>query len=84
MAHYIKILKDFKKRQTFSSKLRRCNQLNEYLCLRMKKKIKNNFKNYCQMTGSGRSNYIQFSLSRHSFRKLSSFGMVPGVLKSSW
>jgi small subunit ribosomal protein S14 len=41
-------------------------------------------KNRCILTGRSRSVFSLFKLSRLSFRKLASFGYIPGVSKASW
>ena len=41
-------------------------------------------RNRCQMTGRARGYMSKFKLSRIVFRELASFGMIPGVTKSSW
>jgi small subunit ribosomal protein S14 len=41
-------------------------------------------RNRCQMTGRARGNYRKFGLSRNAFRRMASFGALPGVTKSSW
>ncbi len=45
---------------------------------------KNRIRNRCELTGRPRGNYRKFGLCRIKFRELSSFGMIPGVIKSSW
>lgn len=84
MARYIKTYKDAKKRHEYNAKSRRKNKINEYLGKALNKLKGNNLKNYCQVTGSARSYYKQFAISRHCFRKNLSFGLLPGVMKSSW
>jgi len=41
-------------------------------------------RNRCQLTGRARGYMRKFGLSRISFRDLVSFGLIPGVKKSSW
>lgn len=41
-------------------------------------------RNRCSMTGRPRGILNKFKLSRHTFREMASFGLVPGVTKSSW
>ncbi|SCA63796.1 30S ribosomal protein S14 [Chlamydiales bacterium SCGC AG-110-P3] len=41
-------------------------------------------RNRCSMTGRPRGFLNKFKLSRHTFREMASFGLVPGVTKSSW
>lgn len=41
-------------------------------------------RNRCQLTGRPRAFLRKFKLSRLCFRELASFGMIPGVTKSSW
>lgn len=38
----------------------------------------------CSITGRPRGNYRKFKLSRNMFREMASFGLIPGVVKSSW
>lgn len=44
----------------------------------------NRLRNRCQLTGRARGYMNKFKLSRIAFRELASFGMIPGVTKSSW
>ena len=41
-------------------------------------------RNRCQMTGRARGFLRKFKLSRLTFRELASYGMIPGITKSSW
>jgi small subunit ribosomal protein S14 len=41
-------------------------------------------KNRCMITGRSRSTYRHFKLSRIMIRELASYGLLPGVTKSSW
>ena len=41
-------------------------------------------RNRCELTGRPRGYYRRFNLSRITLRELASFGMLPGVKKSSW
>jgi small subunit ribosomal protein S14 len=41
-------------------------------------------RNRCELTGRPRGFYRRFKLSRITLRELASFGMLPGVKKSSW
>jgi small subunit ribosomal protein S14 len=41
-------------------------------------------RNRCELTGRARGYLRKFKLSRLSFRELASYGMIPGVTKSSW
>jgi small subunit ribosomal protein S14 len=41
-------------------------------------------RNRCQVTGRPRGYHRKFKMSRVSLRQLASFGMLPGVTKSSW
>ncbi len=45
---------------------------------------KTRVRNRCNVTGRPRANYRKFGMSRISFRKLASEGLIPGVTKSSW
>lgn len=41
-------------------------------------------RNRCALTGRPRGYLGKFGLSRNEFRRLASFGQIPGVTKSSW
>lgn len=41
-------------------------------------------RNRCALTGRSRGFIGKFGLCRNEFRRLASFGMIPGVTKSSW
>ena len=41
-------------------------------------------RNRCALTGRARGYLRKFGLSRNEFRRLASFGHIPGVTKSSW
>ena len=41
-------------------------------------------RNRCSLTGRSRGYLRKFKLSRLTFRELASYGMIPGVTKSSW
>lgn len=41
-------------------------------------------RNRCQLTGRPRGYIGKFGLCRNEFRRLASFGQIPGVTKSSW
>lgn len=41
-------------------------------------------RNRCELTGRPRGYYRKFKMSRITFRKLASEGLVPGVTKASW
>ncbi len=41
-------------------------------------------RNRCTLTGRSRGYLRKFGLSRLCFREMASFGMIPGVTKSSW
>jgi small subunit ribosomal protein S14 len=41
-------------------------------------------RNRCKVTGRPRGYYRKFQLSRISLRELAAFGLIPGVVKSSW
>lgn len=41
-------------------------------------------RNRCQLTGRPRGYLGKFGLCRNEFRRLASFGQIPGVTKSSW
>ncbi len=46
--------------------------------------VKNRIRNRCSITGRGRGYYRKFNLSRNKLRELASYGLLPGVIKSSW
>ncbi|WGH25484.1 MAG: 30S ribosomal protein S14 [Candidatus Shikimatogenerans bostrichidophilus] len=41
-------------------------------------------KNLCKLTGRSRGYIRSFGISRIEFRRLSSFGFIPGIKKASW
>ncbi len=41
-------------------------------------------RNRCKLTGRSRGYLGKFGLCRNEFRRLASFGQIPGVTKSSW
>lgn len=41
-------------------------------------------RNRCKLTGRARGYLGKFGLCRNEFRRLASFGQIPGVTKSSW
>lgn len=41
-------------------------------------------RNRCELTGRSRGYYRRFRLSRICLREMASFGLLPGVKKSSW
>lgn len=41
-------------------------------------------RNRCQVTGRPRGYYRKFKMSRISLRELAAYGMIPGLVKSSW
>ena len=41
-------------------------------------------RNRCALTGRARGYLSKFGLCRNEFRRLASFGHIPGVTKSSW
>lgn len=45
---------------------------------------KNRYRNRCELSGRPRGVYRKFKLSRIALRELGSFGMLPGLIKSSW
>lgn len=45
---------------------------------------KNRYRNRCGLSGRPRGVYRKFKLSRIAVRELSSTGMIPGMVKSSW
>jgi len=42
------------------------------------------YRNRCELTGRPRAFYRKMRLSRIALRELAGFGMLPGVVKSSW
>lgn len=42
------------------------------------------YKNRCELTGRPRGYYRKFKLCRNQLRELGSFGLIPGLVKSSW
>ena len=45
-------------------------------------KIRN--KNICHLSAAGHSIYAKFGMSRHSLRKYTNAGYLPGMIQSSW
>ncbi len=45
---------------------------------------KSRVRNRCEVTGRPRGYYRKLKMSRIALRELSSLGMVPGMVKSSW
>lgn len=41
-------------------------------------------RNRCELSGRPRGYYRKFKLSRNQIRELAGFGLLPGVIKSSW
>ena len=41
-------------------------------------------RNRCEITGRPRGFYREFNISRIAFREMASFGLLPGIKKSSW
>ncbi|WGH28141.1 MAG: 30S ribosomal protein S14 [Candidatus Shikimatogenerans bostrichidophilus] len=41
-------------------------------------------KNLCKITGRSRGYIRYFGISRIEFRRLASYGLIPGIKKSSW
>ncbi len=41
-------------------------------------------RNRCELTGRPRGYYSKFKLSRNMVRELAGFGLLPGLIKSSW
>ena len=41
-------------------------------------------RNRCFVTGRSRGFFRVFGLSRHVFREMAHYGLLPGVVKSSW
>ena len=49
-----------------------------------KRKYRVRVRNRCEVTGRPRGYYRKLKMSRIALRELSSLGMVPGMVKSSW
>ena len=49
-----------------------------------KSSAKERVRNRCQNTGRARGFLRKFGLCRNEFRRLASFGQIPGVTKASW
>lgn len=45
---------------------------------------KTRVRNRCELTGRPRGYYSKFKLSRNMVRELAGFGLLPGLIKSSW
>jgi small subunit ribosomal protein S14 len=41
-------------------------------------------RNRCELTGRARGNYRKVKMCRIKLRELASYGMIPGMVKSSW
>lgn len=41
-------------------------------------------RNRCEITGRPRAYYRKFKMSRIALRELGSYGLIPGIIKSSW
>jgi small subunit ribosomal protein S14 len=41
-------------------------------------------RNRCELTGRSRGNYRKLKMCRIKLRELASYGLVPGMVKSSW
>jgi small subunit ribosomal protein S14 len=41
-------------------------------------------RNRCELTGRSRGNYRKLKMCRVKLRELASYGLVPGMVKSSW
>lgn len=41
-------------------------------------------RNRCELTGRSRGNYRKLKMCRIKLRELASYGMIPGMVKSSW
>lgn len=46
--------------------------------------FKTRIRNRCGLTGRSRGYYRKFNLSRIAIRDYGSFGLIPGLIKSSW
>ena len=42
------------------------------------------YRNRCELTGRPRGFYRKFKMSRIALRELGNFGLIPGIVKSSW
>jgi small subunit ribosomal protein S14 len=45
---------------------------------------KNRIRNRCEVTGRPRAYYRKLKMSRLALREMSSLGLIPGMVKSSW
>ena len=45
---------------------------------------KNRIRNRCEITGRARAYYRKVKMSRLALREMSSLGLIPGMVKSSW
>jgi small subunit ribosomal protein S14 len=45
---------------------------------------KNRIKNRCEVSGRSRGYYRKLKMSRIALREMTSLGMIPGMVKSSW
>jgi small subunit ribosomal protein S14 len=45
---------------------------------------KNRIRNRCEVTGRPRAYYRKLKMSRIALRELANYGIIPGMVKSSW
>ena len=74
-------LKSLKKRDLNSKLVRRRGKV--YIINKKKQKFKVREYNRCPITGRPRGFIRRFGMSRNTFRKLASAGLIPGVKKAS-
>ncbi|MDH3003717.1 MAG: 30S ribosomal protein S14 [Candidatus Shikimatogenerans sp. JK-2022] len=78
-----------KKKKLFLKFLKKRNNYKKKKKYLMLQKIPKNasivrLKNLCNITGRSRGYMRFFGISRIEFRRLASYGLIPGVKKSSW
>lgn len=100
MARQYLLNKDKKRRYLFNFYEKRKNFIKSFIHIAPNPKVRSQYiqklrsfprdssisriKNFCILTGKGRSVYRQFHLSRHQFREKALYGLLRGVKKSSW
>jgi small subunit ribosomal protein S14 len=74
------LLEQYKKEQSFTSKL----DIHSKIQKLPRNSAKNRIRNRCWKTGRPRGIFKDFGLSRHVFREMAHKCLLPGVTKSSW
>lgn len=74
------IKKDIKVSKTITQKVLLFNKLQDFP--RNSSVVRS--RNRCFVTGRSRGYFRLFGLSRHVFREMAHYGLLPGVTKSSW